>query len=99
MAKQTNRVFYLPGADDEAPTLPGADPLSASMSMPAPAFLRALSEMPGPPAAVKAPVAVEDWSLPAPAAASSQEEDTVRTVAMSAAQRKEQSSRRFLFFR
>ena len=42
---------------------------------------------------------VEDWSLPAPAAASSQEEDTVRAVAMRAAQRKEQSSRRFSFFR
>jgi hypothetical protein len=99
------RVFYMPPSDEAAGFLP------ASISMPAPAVLRALSETPAPPTAVMAEpartetilpgpqIAMEDWSLPTPPAASSQEEDTVRAVAMMAAQRKEQSSRRFSLFR
>jgi hypothetical protein len=130
MRQQATRVFYMPPPGSIEPTLPpGAEPLPASMSIPAPAVLRALSEMPAPAAAEAAPpsplavnpaplpeppvqetahtdailsrpqIPVEDWSPPEPAAASSLDEDLVRVVAMSAAQRKGQSSRRFSFFR
>ena len=130
MRQQATRVFYMPPPGSILPTLPpAAEPLPASMSIPAPAVLRALSEMPAPAAAEDTPlppvvnpaplpepavqvetartdvmpsrpqILVEDWSPPEPAAASSLEEDLVRAVAMSAAERKGQSQRRFSFFR
>jgi len=119
MPQQASRVFYMPPPGGLAST-PAAEPLPASLSMPAPAVLRALSEMPAPRASAAPPPAaahpapppppavksesqvqipVEDWSPPAPVAVSSLAEDTVRAVAMSAANRKEKSSRRFSFFR
>jgi hypothetical protein len=122
----------MPPPGSMEPTLPPlAEPVPASTSIPAPAVLRALSEMPAPATAVDVapppPVAVhpapepqpavqvetahtdaipsrplipvEDWSLPELTPTSSLEEDLVRAVAMNAAERKGQSSRRFSFFR